>query len=134
MPVALAGLSGYLGQWVFDRHELSPGLITVVISGPGIHEHRDNADLISHIASEIHQCWPDVPEVPDKGLVIREKRATFSCTVDIQRQRPNNRTEITGLWLAGDFVANAYPATLEGAVLNGEQAASRLMKRVDISR
>lgn len=133
-PSPVVGLSGKLSQWLFDRSELRPGLVAVVISGPGIHLHTDNADLIKLVASEIHQLWPDFPATQDNGIVIREKRATFACNVDIQRQRPNNRTEITGLWLAGDFVANAYPATLEGAVLNGEQAARQLMEHVNSSR
>jgi uncharacterized protein with NAD-binding domain and iron-sulfur cluster len=90
--------------------------------------------LLAQVAREIRQQWPQFPAMPEDGLVIREKRATFACNVDIQRQRPNNRTEITGLWLAGDFVANPYPATLEGAVLNGEQTAMKLMDHVNASR
>jgi hypothetical protein len=38
------------------------------------------------------------------------------------------------LWLAGDYVTNAYPATLEGAVINGEQSAIQLIKRRDAIR
>lgn len=130
LPAPIQGLSGTLCQWLFDRHELRPGLVAAVISGPGEHEKLNKAALLKQIASEIHQQWPELPPMPDKSLVIREKRATFICNVDIQRQRPNNRTEITGLWLAGDFVANPYPATLEGAVLNGEQTAIQLMEQL----
>jgi len=134
LPAPVIGMSGSLTQWLFDRRELRPGLISAVISGPGEHEALDKKSLLDRVASEIHQQWPSFPLIPDQGFVIREKRATFACNVDIQRQRPNNRTEITGLWLAGDFVANPYPATLEGAVLNGEQTAIQLMEQLDASR
>lgn len=134
LSAPIIGMSGSLTQWLFDRWELRPGLIAAVISGPGTHETLDKKTLLARVASEIHQHWPTFPGMPDEGFVIREKRATFACNVDIQRQRPNNRTEITGLWLAGDFVANPYPATLEGAVLNGEQTAMQLMKQLDASR
>lgn len=134
LPVPVVGMSGSLSQWLFDRQELRPGLLSVVISGPGEHEKMTKAALLEQVAREIHQQWPVFPVMPEDGLVIREKRATFACNVDIQRQRPNNRTEITGLWLAGDFVANPYPATLEGAVHNGEQTAMKLMDHLNASR
>jgi uncharacterized protein with NAD-binding domain and iron-sulfur cluster len=35
---------------------------------------------------------------------------------------------VDGLYLAGDITNNLYPATLEGAVINGEKAAELIMK------
>jgi squalene-associated FAD-dependent desaturase len=128
------GLSGALSQWVFERHDLRPGLISVVISGPGEHQLWDKRVLCEQVAQELQQNLPGIESLPTESWVIREKKATFASTVDIQRQRPNNRTEITGLWLAGDYVANRYPATLEGAVLNGEQTAMQLMEHLAVSR
>jgi len=49
-----------------------------------------------------------------------EKRATFQCTPGLQR--PPARIA-ANLWAAGDYVAGPYPATLEGAVRSGRQAA-----------
>jgi hypothetical protein len=128
------GLSGTLSQWVFERHDLRPGLISVVISGPGEHQLWDKQLICEQVAQELQQNLPGIDSYPTQSWVIREKKATFASTVDIQRQRPNNRTEITGLWLAGDYVANPYPATLEGAVLNGEQTAKQLMEHLAASR
>lgn len=128
------GLSGTLSQWVFERHDLRPGLISVVISGPGEHQLWDKQLICEQVAQELQQNLPGIESHPTQSWVIREKKATFASTVDIQRQRPNNRTEITGLWLAGDYVANPYPATLEGAVLNGEQTAKQLMEHLAASR
>lgn len=134
LPQPVIGLSGTLGQWLFERSDLRPGLVTVVISGPGEHEKLNKQALIAAVSSEISTLLPTFPPRAVDALVIREKKATFACNVDIQRQRPNNRTEITGLWLAGDFVANPYPATLEGAILNGERTAIQLMEQLRASR
>ena len=49
-----------------------------------------------------------------------EKRATFACTPALDR--PDGHP-LPGLWVAGDYVAGPYPATLEGAVRAGEAAA-----------
>jgi len=55
--------------------------------------------------------------------VAAEKRATFRCTPGLQRPPSAiNR----GLWAAGDYVAGPYPATLEGAVRSGRDAALSL--------
>jgi squalene-associated FAD-dependent desaturase len=130
----IIGLSGTISQWLFDRHELKPGLVAVVISGPGEHQKLDKTELAEGVFEELQQLVPEMPENYEDSLVIREKRATFACSVDIEKQRPNNRTEITGLWLAGDYVSNGYPATLEGAVINGQQTATELMEHHYSSR
>lgn len=134
LSAPIIGLSGTIAQWLFDRSDLKPGLVSVVISGPGDHEKLEKAALLDVIKAEIAPYLPPDTGAPIDALVIREKKATFACTVDIQQQRPNNRTEITGLWLAGDFVANPYPATLEGAVINGERTATQLIAQAAVSR
>jgi len=128
------GLSGTLSQWVFERHDLRPGLLSIVISGPGEHQSQDKQMICDQVAAELQQHLPSIRSQPLESWLIREKKATFCCTVDIQRHRPNNRTEITGLWLAGDYIANPYPATLEGAVVNGEQTAMQLIEHLAAGR
>lgn len=63
------------------------------------------------------------------GLVVTplrtivEKRATFACTPGLQR--PPMQVA-PGLLACGDFIDGPYPATLEGAVRSGLQAAEAL--------
>ena len=52
-----------------------------------------------------------------------EKRATFLCTP--QLQRPPQRV-LPGLWAAGDYIQGPYPATLEGAMRSGTEAAASI--------
>ena len=58
--------------------------------------------------------------------VIAEKRATFDCVPGLAR--PVNRTPVPGLFLAGDYTASDYPATLEAAVRSGIQCALLIME------
>jgi uncharacterized protein with NAD-binding domain and iron-sulfur cluster len=58
--------------------------------------------------------------------LINEKRATFACAPDLWR--PGNHTSVPGLFLAGDYTAGPYPATLEAAVRSGVQCARYLLE------
>jgi hydroxysqualene dehydroxylase len=70
--------------------------------------------------------WPSRPQVL---RVMSEKRATFRCTPGLDRP-PGGIA--AGLWAAGDYVAGPYPATLEGAVRSGEEAAAALSLRCPV--
>lgn len=119
----IQALIGTTSQWIIDRRVAGqPGLMAVVISGPGSHMEKDNDELIKTVENELAECFPHWPG-PDSAMVIREKRATFSSRVGINSLRPENKTKIDGLWLAGDYTKSAYPATLESAVLSGQQTA-----------
>jgi len=127
----MLGMSGTISQWVFDRGEQTPGLMAVVISGPGPHETMSKHALIAHVTQELHHCFPEeLPTTAIDSLVIREKRATFAAQVGSEESRPHCQTELENLWLAGDYSANGYPATLEGAIRNGEQCANYITESV----
>ena len=91
----------------------------------------DNASLVELVSDELARQYPHWPE-PDNSLVIREKRATFSCNTDIDKLRPGNRMPIAGLWLAGDYTDTGYPATLEGAVRSGVQCAREIIAEQEL--
>ncbi|MDO8826549.1 hydroxysqualene dehydroxylase HpnE [Methylophaga sp.] len=127
LKAPIIGLSNSLPQWVFDRSDQSPGLIAVVISGPGEHESFTKQQLVTQVVLELTKL---LLELPDKYLavhVIREKRATFCCGVVENSQRPSCKTAIERLWIAGDYAENPYPATLESAVMNGYRAAENIL-------
>lgn len=121
----MMGLSGTTSQWVFDRGN---GLLAVVISGPGTHLKLTNDQLIAHVFDELLDTNIVQSSEFIHGYVIREKRATFRSCVNISSHRPATASAVNGLYLAGDIISNPYPATLEGAVMNGEKAAELIMK------
>ena len=130
LPNPLLGLTGMISHWLFDRSQQHPGLIAVVISSDGPHEKLSKDALVEHVCNEVHQLLPDFPEKAEEGFVIRERRATFECTVENHRQRPACKTSLPGLWLTGDYIENDYPATLEGAIRNGEHCAKLLLSHL----
>lgn len=135
---SMIGLSNTLSQWVFDRGSftLQKGLISVVISSkntdhPTLADHMsmDDDTLARTIHNEISVLFSTKPHLLS-SFVIREKRATFACVVNINTIRPNNKTSIAGLVLAGDYTNTHYPATLEGAVRSGVTAAKLITNNI----
>jgi squalene-associated FAD-dependent desaturase len=122
LPQAMLGVDGGLAQWLFDRGLLCDqhGLIAAVISARGRHMELPTGELEQAIHAEIARIVPGLP-LPLKVQTMSEKRATFACVPNLKR--PATRTALPGLWLAGDYVAGDYPATLEGAVRSGVAAA-----------
>lgn len=131
LPAPLVGLENSVTQWVFDRRVCNqPGLMAVVISARGEHQHLSTSQLTEHVTAELahnFRRWPP----PQHSQVLREKRATFFARVGIDSIRPPNSTPVNGLWLAGDYTATDLPATLEGAVLSGRSAAHAVIAAPD---
>lgn len=126
----LVGLTGTTAQWLFDRaRNGQPGLIAVVISGAGVHMALDKQALAQTVIREVATFFPQWP-VPHAWHVIREKHATFVARPEVNAARPDNRTPVRGLWLAGDYTNTGYPATLEGAIRSGVTAARGVLQEM----
>ncbi len=122
LPLPLLALPGPLGQWVFDRGLTgTPGLLACVLSAHGPWEDLSAPELAAALHGEIQTALGQPLAPPHWHQLVREARATFSCTPGLER--PGTATPWPGFFLAGDYVENGYPATLEGAVRNGLAAA-----------
>ncbi|MGH8676917.1 MAG: hydroxysqualene dehydroxylase HpnE [Burkholderiales bacterium] len=122
----MIGFTGGLAQWVFDRGRLcgQRGMLGVVISAAGAHQDLPHNELASRVHTELTAALRLPP--PLWHQVIAEKRATFACKPGIVR--PGNRTPVKGLYLAGDYTASDYPATLEAAVRSGITCARLILR------
>jgi hydroxysqualene dehydroxylase len=123
LSAPMLGLAKTFSQWVFDRGILcnQHGLMAVIISAEGKHQNLTQNELAFKVAQELRAAFPQL----DKPLwhkVISEKRATFSCNVNLPR--PAQITPYPHLYLAGDYTYADYPATIEGAVRSGISCAN----------
>ncbi len=118
LSAPMLGLTSTLSQWVFDRGILcnQSGLMAVIISAEGAHQLLTQDALALRVAQELQAAFPQLQK-PLWHKVIAEKRATFSCNVNLPR--PAHLTPYPRLYLAGDYTYADYPATIEGAVRSG---------------
>ena len=122
----LVGLPGRTWQWVFDKRMVfgeHASHLSLVSSGAAGIVAQSNQGLISSAVDEVCAVWPAARSaVLTRGVVVRERRATFSVAPG-QPGRPGVRTGIPGLLLAGDWIDSGLPATIESAVWSGHRAA-----------
>lgn len=126
LPYPMLGLHHRYSQWLFDRGQIAEqhGLLAAVISAEGIHQKLSQNALAHKVIDELREEF-GIVATPQWFKVIAEKRATFCCSPDLSR--PGTTTAIPRLFLAGDYTAGDYPATLEGAVLSGLNCAKRCL-------
>lgn len=125
-PTPLIGWVDPVPLFIFDMRA-SRGLantIAVVASAEGPHLDWDDARWINEIDARMQQAFGPLPP-PRLIKRVTEKRATFTCAPGMFR--PSLTTPCQDLFLAGDYVAGPYPATLEGAVRSGVQCAKTLL-------
>jgi zeta-carotene desaturase len=123
----LVGLPGRTMQWVFDKRRVfgeQASHLSLVSSGAEHIVSLTNEELIEVATREVRDALPAArAAIVRRAVVVREKRATFSVAPG-QPPRPETRTSIPGLFLAGDWIDTGLPATIEGAVRSGHMAAS----------
>lgn len=126
LPFPMLGMAGGFGQWVFDRGALcgQSGLLAVVVSAEGPHLQMPQEALAAAVHEELQILLGPLPQ-PEWRQVVVEKRATFACVAGMQR--PGHATPNPRIFIAGDYTAGDYPATLEGAVRSGVQCATLLI-------
>lgn len=127
MPAPMVGIADGIAHWVFDREAIcgQPGLLAAVISAGGAHQSLTQEDLAQRVDAEIRRHFGSLPALR-WYRVIAEKRATFACTIGVER--PSTVTALRNFYLAGDYVESDYPATLEGAVHSGVRAARAVLE------
>jgi hydroxysqualene dehydroxylase len=129
LPRPMLGLGEGILQWAFDRGALGgpSGLIAAVVSARGEHEELLHGAFANLAHRELARAVPNLPP-PRWSRVIAERRATFSCVPALAR--PANASGVPNLFLAGDYTASDYPATLEAAVRSGAAAARLAIESV----
>jgi hypothetical protein len=124
--VALRSSPEAPAQFAFDRGQLGgpAGLLAFIVSA----SRGERAEIERQVLAQACAQLGLASLQPLRTVV--EKRATFACTPGLQRP---DAAIAPGLWAAGDYVAGPYPATLEGAVRSGQQAAAGLQASCRIS-
>lgn len=128
-----------LSQWMFNRSRIMQQssktgfYYQIVISAS--HNLRgeerqghSQEEIIAEVVGELSQVWPETRQAKlIHSRMVTEHQAVFSVKPGIEELRPSQRTDVTDLYLAGDWTSTGWPATMEGAVRSGLKAAEFLL-------
>jgi zeta-carotene desaturase len=134
-------------QWIFNKSALYAGAngaspsssngqyLQLVISASYDLLQKPRQEIIDLCLKEVRHAFPAAREaILLKATVIKEAAATFSPRPGVDRWRPTQQTNIGGLFLAGDWTATGWPATMEGAVRSGYLAAEAVLRTTETPR
>ena len=120
----MTGVIGGSAEWIFAF----PDRISVTVSGADAIVERDREELARLFWSDIAKVFSLPPTLPP-WQIVKERRATFAATPRQGALRPKSVTRWPNLLLAGDWIDTGLPATLEGAVRSGQNAARLALLR-----
>jgi zeta-carotene desaturase len=126
-------------QWMFHKSRLQPmrsadgqpsgSYIELVVSSSKTLIDKSRAEIVELVLAEVREFFPAARAANlVKSTVIKEVNATYSPRPGIDAHRPAPVTAWPRVFLAGDWTASGWPATMEGAVRSGYQAAEALAR------
>lgn len=120
-------------QWMFHKSRLQPqrrgegSYVELVVSASKSMVQMDRQQIIDLALKELAGFFPAVQHATLlKAAVVKEVRATYSIRPELDLLRPTPASPWPHIFLAGDWVATGWPATMEGAVRSGYLAAEAL--------
>ena len=128
-------------QWMFHKSRLQPmrtqatdgspsgSYIELVVSSSKTLIDKSRAEIVDLALAEVREFFPGARDANlVKSTVIKEVNATYSPRPGIDAHRPTSATAWPRVFLAGDWTATGWPATMEGAVRSGYLAAEALAR------
>ncbi len=103
--------------------------VELVVSSAKTLVNMSKNDIVELALRELREFFPGARDAQlVKSTVIKEIHATFSPGPGVDHLRPPQATASERVFLAGDWTATGWPATMEGAVRSGYRAAEALLQ------
>jgi squalene-associated FAD-dependent desaturase len=126
-------------QWMFHKSRLQPirssegvpagSYIELVVSSSKTLIDKSRTEIVELALHEVREFFPAARNANlVKSTVIKEVHATYSPRPGIDAHRPPAATVWPHTFLAGDWTATGWPATMEGAVRSGYLAAEAVVR------
>ncbi len=147
LPQPHAILVERLCQWIFAKHgevlqatqaSAEESYYQIVISSSRDFVLRDPAEIEYALKEDLKKIFPAIERATLRRCrVVTDPRAVFSVTPESGHGRwSSDKFAEQQVWLAGDWTATGWPATMEGAIRSGflaaRQVAARFGKQLDV--
>jgi zeta-carotene desaturase len=136
-------------QWMFHKSRIQPirsqsdngtgtntggSYVELVVSSSKSLIEQSRSEIVDLALRELREFFPAAREATlVKSAVIKEVHATYSPRPGIDAYRPASATAWPRVFLAGDWTATGWPATMESAVRSGYLAAEALTRATGLA-
>ena len=126
------GMLGTRSQWLFNKDLIlttgkRSNQVAVIISAARDFVDWNKDELVKMALEDLHKLLPSSRSASVRhSVIVKEREATISHTVESDDLRPGPRTSIPNLILSGDWTNTGLPATIESAVMSGNVAAEMI--------
>ncbi|MBD8027664.1 FAD-dependent oxidoreductase [Ureibacillus sp. Re31] len=107
-----------------------PGRLSIILTPPEKFLAMEKEEILKQVQKEARELGLDLETNLTKYRIVSRPEDFYSLEPNHDRLRPNQKTDIDGLILAGDYTKQPYYATMEGAVVSGLKAASLILNNV----
>jgi squalene-associated FAD-dependent desaturase len=119
-------------EFLFDRTDASGvtsgQCLVISLSAADKYIGIGTSELVPLFFDALGELFPQARDAQlVSSFVTREHAATFRATPGIESLRPSSTTATPGLFLAGAWCNTRWPATMEGAIRSGNEAASKVL-------
>lgn len=127
-------------QWMFHKSKLlgreqDGSYLELVVSASNSLVEKSKQEIVDMALAEIREFLPGAREAQlVKSTVIKEVHATYSPKPGMDLYRPHPETIWPRVFLAGDWTATGWPATMEGAVRSGYAAAECVARVAGVTK
>lgn len=108
----------------------SAGRLSVILSPPETYIQLSEESILKRVIKDARSL-----DIELEGKIVRYQKVVipddfYLLAPGAESLRPQQKTPITGLFLAGDYTKQKYMATMEGAVYSGKLCAELLRKPI----
>jgi hydroxysqualene dehydroxylase len=119
-------------EFVFDRSDAAGAhdgqCLVISLSGADDYIATGSSELIPFFLGALGDIFPLARDAHVLSAVVtREAAATFRPGPGVESLRASIATQESGLFVAGAWCDTGWPATMEGAVRSGSEAASQVL-------
>jgi squalene-associated FAD-dependent desaturase len=123
-------------QWMFHKSRIlrrsagsNASYVELVVSSSKSLVDKPRGEIVDLALKELCEFVPAVRDAKlVKSTVIKEIHATYSPKPGMDAYRPPSATAWPRVFVAGDWIATGWPATMEGAVRSGYIAAESVAR------
>jgi len=105
------------------------GRLSVIIGEPDKYIDLSNEELLDMIIKDGKKIGLDIRKNLIDYRVVRHRNKFYCLSPGNDKNRPEQKTSLKGLTLAGDYTRNEMYATMEGAVMSGLYAVENILEQ-----